>query len=164
LKHIPFAGDPASAALPLDGRVFNEWLRARLRARGMSQRQLAERSGVAHSTISRMVRGDRVPSLTTAYKLAAALRDLPLEGDPGLTARSMSSGANPTRDVEHALRADIALNEGQVRRVMRLYLAERSRQQLGARGTGPPVGKVTAGPAVRGDRPGRGDRKGRVAG
>jgi transcriptional regulator with XRE-family HTH domain len=34
-------------------RAFNEWLRVELRARRMSQRQLAQRSGVAHSTISR---------------------------------------------------------------------------------------------------------------
>ena len=35
-----------------NGRAFNEWLRAQLKAKKMSQRQLAQQSGVDHSTIS----------------------------------------------------------------------------------------------------------------
>ena len=46
-----------------NGRAFNEWLRAQLKAKKMSQRQLAQQSGVDHSTISRLIRGDRMPSL-----------------------------------------------------------------------------------------------------
>ena len=42
-----------------NGRAFNEWLRTQLKAKKMSQRQLAQQSGVDHSTISRLVRGDR---------------------------------------------------------------------------------------------------------
>ena len=53
-----------------NGRAFNEWLRAQLKAKKMSQRQLAQQSGVDHSTISRLIRGDRMPSLGTATKLA----------------------------------------------------------------------------------------------
>ena len=37
-----------------NGRAFNEWLRAQLKAKKMSQRQLAQQSGVDHSTISRL--------------------------------------------------------------------------------------------------------------
>src|ERR687896_672233 len=59
-----------------NGRAFNEWLRAQLKAKRMSQRQLAQQSGVDHSTISRLVRGDRTPSLGTATKLARGLREL----------------------------------------------------------------------------------------
>ena len=54
--------------------VFNLWLRRQLRERPMSQRQLAALSGVDHSTISRLLRHDRTPSLATATKLAGALR------------------------------------------------------------------------------------------
>ena len=57
-----------------NGRAFNEWLRAQLKAKKMSQRQLAQQSGVDHSTISRLIRGDRMPSLGTATKLARGLR------------------------------------------------------------------------------------------
>ena len=50
----------------------------------MSQRQLAQQSGVDHSTISRLIRGDRTPSLGTATKLARGLREIRDEGDtPG---------------------------------------------------------------------------------
>jgi len=49
-----------------NGRAFNEWLRSQLKAKKMSQRQLAQQSGVDHSTISRLIRGDRTPSLGTA--------------------------------------------------------------------------------------------------
>jgi transcriptional regulator with XRE-family HTH domain len=64
-----------------NGRAFNEWLRAQLKAKKMSQRQLAQQSGVDHSTISRLVRGDRMPSLGTATKLARGLRELTEDDD-----------------------------------------------------------------------------------
>ena len=47
----------------------------------MSQRQLALQSGVNHSTISRLIKEDRMPSLRTATKLARALRDIHDEAD-----------------------------------------------------------------------------------
>ena len=47
----------------------------------MSQRQLAQQSGVDHSTISRLIRGDRMPSLGTATKLARGLRELRDDAD-----------------------------------------------------------------------------------
>ena len=64
-----------------NGRAFNEWLRAQLKAKKMSQRQLAQQSGVDHSTISRLIRGDRMPSLGTATKLARGLRELHDDAD-----------------------------------------------------------------------------------
>lgn len=112
-----------------DGRAFNDWLRAQLKARKMSQRQLAQQSGVDHSTISRLVRGDRTPSLGTAAKLALGLRELRDDGDTtqyiGLLA---ASNAHPTVSVERALRADDAMTELQVRQVMQYYLAIRMRR------------------------------------
>lgn len=113
-----------------NGRPFNEWLRAQLRAKKMSQRQLAQASGVDHSTISRLVRGDRTPSLGTATKLARGLRELRDDADAPQYLGFVSSGAtvNPTARVEYALRADDALGEPQVRQIMEYYLAVRLRR------------------------------------
>ena len=112
-----------------NGRAFNEWLRAQLKAKKMSQRQLAQQSGVDHSTISRLVRGDRMPSLGTATKLARGLRELG-ENDDGPQYLGLMGGGvqNPTARVEYALRADEALGEAQVRQVMEYYLAVRMRR------------------------------------
>jgi len=112
-----------------NGRAFNEWLRAQLKAKKMSQRQLAQQSGVDHSTISRLVRGDRMPSLGTATKLARGLRELG-ENDEGPQYLGLMGGGvqNPTARIEYALRADEALSEAQVRQVMEYYLAVRMRR------------------------------------
>ena len=95
----------------------------------MSQRQLAQQSGVDHSTISRLVRGDRMPSLGTATKLARGLRELG-ENDDGPQYLGLIGGGvqNPTARVEYALRADESLSEAQVRQVMEYYLAVRMRR------------------------------------
>src|SRR6186713_1699759 len=80
-----------------NGRAFNEWLRSQLKAKKMSQRQLAQQSGVDHSTISRLVRGDRTPSLGTATKLARGLRELRDEGDtPGYFGVMAAGTSHPT--------------------------------------------------------------------
>jgi transcriptional regulator with XRE-family HTH domain len=128
-----------------NGRPFNEWLRAQLKAKKMSQRQLAQASGVDHSTISRLVRGDRTPSLGTATKLARGLRELRDDADAPQYLGLVSSGAtvNPTARVEYALRADEALNEPQVRQIMEYYLAVRMRRYarpIAASSTGRPAG------------------------
>ena len=109
-----------------NGRAFNEWLRAQLKAKKMSQRQLAQQSGVDHSTISRLIRGDRMPSLGTATKLARGLRELRDDADtPQYLGLVAAGAANPTARVEYALRADDLLSEPQVRQVMEYYLAVR---------------------------------------
>ena len=101
----------------------------------MSQRQLAQQSGVDHSTISRLVRGDRMPSLGTATKLARGLRELG-ENDDGPQYLGLMGGGvqNPTARIEYALRADEALSEAQVRQVMEYYLAVRMRRMGSAFG------------------------------
>jgi transcriptional regulator with XRE-family HTH domain len=129
------------------GRAFNEWLRAQLKAKKMSQRQLAQQSGVDHSTISRLIRGDRMPSLGTATKLARGLRELREDADAPQYLGLVASGTqNPTARVEYALRADEMLNEAQVRQIMEYYLAVRMRRfgrafqssdAAGTRGNGP---------------------------
>ncbi len=112
-----------------NGRAFNEWLRAQLKAKKMSQRQLAQQSGVDHSTISRLIRGDRMPSLGTATKLARGLREIREDADTAQYLGMVTSGPqNPTARVEYALRADDALGEAQVRQIMEYYLAVRMRR------------------------------------
>ena len=112
-----------------NGRAFNEWLRTQLKAKKMSQRQLAQQSGVDHSTISRLIRGDRMPSLGTAQKLARGLRELRDDSDASMVLGVVSAGVqNPTARVEYALRADDILTESQARQIMEYYLAVRMRR------------------------------------
>jgi transcriptional regulator with XRE-family HTH domain len=105
---------------------FRDWLTVQLRARRMSLRQLAHRSGVNVSTVSRIVRGERRPTLHTAVALARVVRDSADESSAtrffgSLTAESI----DPVREVERALRADGTLDDEDVRRVMQSYLEAR---------------------------------------
>jgi len=115
---------------------FNNWLRGQLKEKKMSQRQLALQSGVDHSTISRLIKGDRMPSLGTATKLARGLREIRDEADgqayfASLAARQLL----PTARVEYALRGDDLLNETDVRELMQVYIAHRS-QRMRENGNG----------------------------
>jgi transcriptional regulator with XRE-family HTH domain len=124
-RQIPTAG---SGLLGRDGDAFNEWLQSALKARRMSQRQLARRSGVDHSSISRLISGHRVPSLRTAMRIAQSVdpADSDTEGFPPEAART---GRAPAR-VEYALRSDGRLAEADVHAIMLYYLAVRSGQPL----------------------------------
>jgi transcriptional regulator with XRE-family HTH domain len=104
-------------------REFNTWLQLQLKARKLTQRQLAQKSGVDHSTISRLIRGDRVPSLRTAALLARCL-EMPQEMDD----QGFDISRSRTARVEYALRSDDLLNEAQVREIMNVYLAARLRR------------------------------------
>lgn len=138
------------------GRAFNEWLRAQLKAKKMSQRQLALQSGVDHSTISRLIRGDRMPSLGTATKLARGLRELRDDADmPAYLGQVTSTSTNPAARVEYALRADDLLSDAQVRQIMEYYLAVRMRRF--GRAYVPASGETRAGEAPA-DRGGRGSQ------
>jgi len=108
--------------------TFNVWLRGRLKEKRMSQRQLALQSGVDHSTISRLLKDDRMPSLGTATKLARALRDIHDEADAQAYFASMSRAVLPTTRVEYALRGDDSLIEADVRELMQAYITVRSRR------------------------------------
>lgn len=103
-------------------QAFRGWLAGQMRARRMSQQQLADRSLVHRSTISRLLSGDRSPSFETASQLAHAL-GVPLELDllPAQLVELEKETSNPVLVVERALRADRALSEEQIRQVMRLY-------------------------------------------
>lgn len=109
--------------------VFNLWLRRQLRERRMSQRQLAVLSGVDHSTISRLLQQDRRPSLSTATKLARALRHVEGETDTAdYFERLPEESLFPSRRVEMALRADELLSDEDVLRLMGVYLDARRRR------------------------------------
>jgi transcriptional regulator with XRE-family HTH domain len=110
-------------------RSFNSWLRGQLKEKKMSQRQLALQSGVDHSTISRLIKGDRMPSLGTATKLARGLREIrdDIEG-PAYFASLAARQLLPTARVEYALRGDEALNDGDVRELMQAYISVRNRR------------------------------------
>lgn len=110
-------------------RSFNSWLRGQLKEKKMSQRQLALQSGVDHSTISRLIKGDRMPSLGTATKLARGLREIHDETEgPAYFASLAARQLLPTARVEYALRGDDALTDGDVRELMQSYIAVRSRR------------------------------------
>ena len=98
----------------------------------MSQRQLALQSGVDHSTISRLIKGDRMPSLGTATKLARGLREIHDEDEgPAYFASLNSRHVMPTTRVEYALRGDDILTEADVRELMQTYIAVRARRIRG---------------------------------
>jgi transcriptional regulator with XRE-family HTH domain len=108
---------------------FNGWLRGQLKEKKMSQRQLALQSGVDHSTISRLIKGDRMPSLGTATKLARGLREIREESDgPAYFASVAARQMLPTARVEYALRGDDLLHESDVRALMQVYISARSRR------------------------------------
>jgi len=104
------------------GEPFARWLEAELRARRLSRRGLARRSGVDHSTIVRLRQGQRDPSLATATRIARAL------GSPaGRVTLADGQPVRPVERVKAALQADPALGEMEVAAVMRLYLGVRTR-------------------------------------
>jgi transcriptional regulator with XRE-family HTH domain len=118
-----------------DPQSFNAWLRRQLKEKKMSQRQLALQSGVDHSTISRLIKGDRMPSLGTATALARGLREIGDESDgPAYFASQSNRPVLPTTRVEYALRGDDVLTEGDVRELMQAYITARSRRLRGPDG------------------------------
>ncbi len=124
---------------------FGPWLRAELKAKRLTQRQLAERSGVEHSTISRLVGGQCTPSLRTALQLARGLLELStVNGDAAnvhFFAPVLTAQPHPIARTEYALRADPALTDAQVRQVMGHYLAVRD-GHLGLRRPATPASHV----------------------
>jgi transcriptional regulator with XRE-family HTH domain len=112
-----------------NARSFNAWLRGQLKEKKMSQRQLALQSGVDHSTISRLIKGDRMPSLGTATKLARGLREIDDDTEgPAYFASLNARTVLPTTRVEYALRGDDLLTESDVRELMQAYIALRTRR------------------------------------
>jgi transcriptional regulator with XRE-family HTH domain len=96
-------------------------IREQLRIRRWSVRHLARRSGVDHSTISRILGGERMPSITTVRKVAAAFdsSDAAWQHSPALRPQEV-------RAVVEALGADPALDAASLSDVVRLYLRLRA--------------------------------------
>jgi transcriptional regulator with XRE-family HTH domain len=127
-------------------RSFNSWLRSQLKEKKMSQRQLALQSGVDHSTISRLIKGDRMPSLGTATKLARGLREIRDESEgPAYFASLSARQVLPTARVEYALRGDEALTDGDVRELMQSYISARNRRLQATGGGATQVGSTRPG-------------------
>jgi transcriptional regulator with XRE-family HTH domain len=111
-----------------DPDAFVEWVRGRLAERRISIRQLAAKAGVDASTVSRILAGERRPTLTTAVKVARALRATHIAG---LDLRATDD--DPVRRVEAALRSDASLDPDSVATVMAIYLANREARADGLR-------------------------------
>jgi transcriptional regulator with XRE-family HTH domain len=124
-------------------RSFNSWLRGQLKEKKMSQRQLALQSGVDHSTISRLIKGDRMPSLGTDTKLARGLREIHDDSEgPAYFASLSALQQQPTARVEYALRGDDILTEADVRELMQAYIGVRNRRQRNNGSPGTPNGNA----------------------
>jgi DNA-binding XRE family transcriptional regulator len=70
--------DPISIPPRILAGDFSGWLRDAMAARDLSTRGLAMRSGIDHSTIYRLGKGDREPSLATAVALLKVLAAEPM--------------------------------------------------------------------------------------
>lgn len=105
--------------------AFRAWLSDSMRGRRMSQEQLAQRSAVHRSTISRLLSGERQPTLETAVRLASVFSDggdgHDAHGPVCLVNAATTVNADPVARVERALRAHSGLDDAGVRRMMLLY-------------------------------------------
>ena len=131
--------DDSNLALPRVG----EWLTARMALRGISRRQLAMRSGLNPSSISRILTGKSHPSWATLCHLLSALGDDPQRLLSSSASPTLGLASMPTRQVEDALRRDPLLVSSDVALIMRQYRdLRRARMRLarveesGARRTG----------------------------
>ena len=87
LRQPPIAGRRASDRVPAqwwDGE-FADWLRQAMADRDLSMRMLSMRAGINHSTICRLLKGDRDPTLTTALALLRVLAAEPLRVRPDIS-------------------------------------------------------------------------------
>jgi transcriptional regulator with XRE-family HTH domain len=98
--------------------AFVDWLRLEMRHRRISQRMLAARAGISHSTVSRMLKDERSPTFETAQRLARAL-------DPH--ARLGQWEIDRGSEIELLLAADPALRESDAEALIQAYRAARQR-------------------------------------
>ena len=103
---------------PTSDQTFGDYLKHELHARHWSVRYLAFRSGINHSTISRLIRGQRTPRLETVQRLHQALT--PVLPIPRLTARA-SNPDDVFQRVADALALDPLLSPAALRQLMRYY-------------------------------------------
>lgn len=89
---------------------FAGWLRDAMAERRMTTRTLAMRTGIDHTMISRLMRGERDPKLSTAVALLRVLGHQPLRWvrpEPGQPSRQQHLGREwgATRKADAALTA-----------------------------------------------------------
>lgn len=54
-------------------KAFGEYLKSLLKEKGMTQAELARRTGVTEASVSRYISGQRSPRITQAYRMAWAI-------------------------------------------------------------------------------------------
>jgi transcriptional regulator with XRE-family HTH domain len=106
--------------LATDGSAlpFDAWLTGELDAREMTPGRLSRLSGLHRSTISRLLHGERHPTVETATRIAVALGSTRL---PAGRERRTDIVAR----VRHELAADPTLSPRDVQRVMARYVLQR---------------------------------------
>ena len=114
-QYVPFdASAPDRSALP-----FDTWLAAELDALAMTPGRLARLTGLHRSTISRLLHGERRPTVETAARIAIAIGS-----------SRPPAGPERRRDivarVRHELAADPTLRPRDVQRVMTHYVLQRA--------------------------------------
>jgi len=93
------------------------WLHDGMHTRRLTQRGLARVAGIDHSTISRLLRGDRSAKHRTVVALRVVL-------GPEPTA-PRDSRPDPAEMLQRALRSDPRLTDEQIRRIIEFYWRER---------------------------------------
>lgn len=61
-----------------NGPRLSEWLKAEMERRNLGHRELADRAGIAHSSVGRALDPEGTVSYTVCYKLAGALNANPV--------------------------------------------------------------------------------------
>jgi transcriptional regulator with XRE-family HTH domain len=106
--------------------TFDVWLATELDRVGMSPLRLARLSGLSRSTISRLLHGQRRPTVETASRIAIAIASMrPHEGDERRT--------DVVARVRHELAADPTLRPTDVERVMNRYVRARGARRTSVR-------------------------------
>ena len=102
---------------------FRGWLQAEMRHRAISQRMLARRSGLDHSSISRLLSEGRTPSMETMARLAAALgARLPAYIAPTVVGDSIDA------NIRAAL-SELGVGSGDIEEMLSLYRRRRLQER-----------------------------------
>ena len=102
---------------------FATWLARELATRKLSKRGVAALCGVDHSTISRLLAGNRQPSLDTVRRIVAGLN----AGAP-MPTLAVNPGNDPSTRISRALHSDPVLTTADVHELMVAYNATRRRR------------------------------------
>lgn len=116
--------------------LFRTWLASEMQNRRLSQEQLALRSGMHRSTISRLLSGERSPNLDTVAQIVDALGTSPAAASP------LAVASDSAAEVERSIQADPALSEAT--RLLLIQLYRRMRRPL-VSGTAPTSGDSIGG-------------------